>query len=341
MEQDDSFTRGGALKGRLAAEFAEVLQRADAPGVPPPKRAGLAMELLAYGLVDKARSLVEGLPPTLGPRRARLLQLLDRIDAGERLLDGVAAAQRQGGRPGADVAAKDVPGVGRRLTGIVVAPQPHPATRAVLVFGGNASRDLPVSQPVAEIEDAHLILIKDPSRCFGLADIPRLGADFPQSVARLRRIQSALGATELYAIGFSAGGFAGMKFMLTLGGRGVLCFSSPSSLDLADEPGKTIQDYPQLLPLHNKAPHLITSMKREYLAAATHPSIIMVYGERHPRDRKFAEHMRDVPGVSLVPLSGHDQHASYAEAVQRGMVAELYQRLLGLAPVGTGAAAAE
>ncbi len=341
MEQDDSGTRGGALKGRLAAEYAEMLERAEAPGVPPPKRAALAMELLAYGLVDKARSVIAGLPPALEQRRVRALRFLERIEAGEVLLAKVAAEQAQAGETGAGVAPARDPRAGRRLTGIVIVPQPHPTTRAVLVFGGNASRDLPISQPVADIADSHVVLIKDPSRCFGLADIPRLGDDFVQSLARLRRILAALGTRELYAIGFSAGGFAGMKFALALGGRGVLAFSSPTSLDLADEPGKTIEDYPQLIPLHGKAPHLVTSMRREYLAANPHPGVILVYGEGHPRDRKFAEHMRGVPGVALVPLAGHDQHASYAEAASRGLFPELYRRLLALTPVGTGVAAAE
>jgi len=100
-------------------------------------------------------------------------------------------------------------------------------------------------------------------------------------------------------------------------------------------------DNPQLVPLHSKAPQLITSMKREYLAADPHPGVILVHGGGHARDRKFAEHMRGVPGVSLVPLAGHNQHASYAEAVSRGMFPELYHRLLGLRPVGSGVAAAK
>ena len=326
----------GQRPERTAFNYAQLLERAEQSNLPGPRKLIVAMELLAYGLADKARELCATIPMGFEHERNRRIDFLDRVEEGEKLLAKIAGSEAPGGKDQPPVAVEPDPRGGRRLTGVLIAPQRRPVRKAVLVFGGNADRNFPISPPILDIAACHVIVLKDPSRCFGLCDIPRLGRDFDGSVARLRLILRELGAEQVYALGFSSGGFAAMKFALALGADGALCFSTPTTLDIEDEPGKTISDYPQLSALYRKARHLGTNMAREYGAASPHPGLILVHGEEHARDKRFAGYMSGVAGTSLVPLPGHAQHASFMEAVARGMFPTLLDRMLALKPV-TGA----
>ena len=321
------------LRTRLAFQYSQMLERADEPNLAPERKLILSMELMAYGLVDKSRQLLQSI--FSGAERDRRLDFLDRVEAGEKVLSKVIAAEAAETGTSPLIHPQIDPRGGRRLTGVLIAPQQQPVKQAVLIFGGNADRNFPISPPILEITNAHVIMIKDPSRCFGLCDIPRLGKDFEANIARMKRILKELGVEKLYSLGFSSGGFAAMKFALALEAEGVLCFSSPTSLDIEDEPGSSISKYPQLALLYRKARHLGTSMVREYNAKSPHPGVILVFGAEHARDKYFAEHMAPVAGVELEPLSGHQLHATFIEAVSRGMFASLFARMLAKKPVAS------
>ncbi len=327
----------GKQKERLAFQYSQMLERAEEPNLAPQRKLILAMELMAYGLVDKSRELCNSLPMGFEHERNRRLEFLDRMEQGEKILAKVAAEQSARGGECANATVVADPRGGRRLTGVMIAPQARPVKKAVMVFGGNADRNFPISPPILDIADCHVIIMKDPSRCFGLCDIPRLGNNFEGSVARLKAILDELGVEQLYSLGFSSGGFASLKFALALQAEGVLCFSTPTSLDIEDEPGSTISKYPQLSALYRKARHLGTSMVREYTATEPHPAVILMFGAEHQRDRYFAEHMAHVSGVQLEPLPGHSLHATFVEAVSRGLFPSLFQRLLTLKPVTNAA----
>ena len=283
-----------------------------------------AYDAIRAGLPAQARALFSSEPR--GARRNRGLAFVRRVEAGEALIARICDPEVEAFVPEGD--AKE-----RRLTGILVAPRHRATTRAVILFGGNGDRHFPVIPKALLTDRSHLILIKDPSRCFTMCGVPRLGPNYDTNLARLRRILRRLGADEVYCIGFSSGGFSALKFGLDLGARGVLAFGTPTTLDINDDPGSDLKKYPQLTAIYRKARHLATSMATAYKTQLPHPAVTLVYGENHARDTFCASLMRGIPGVALDPLSAYGGHSTYTEAMLRGRIPALLTRLFESKPV--------
>ncbi len=282
----------------------------------------LGFDAIKWGLVDKARAIFESMKPSAA--RANGLNFLDRLDIGEALLARVTERN-------ADTAIHEEASGERRLRGILVAPWAEGSSRALIVFGGNADKIFPIAKPLFK-DPSHLFVIRDPSRCFGMCELPRLGPDYDTNLALLRRMLQELGAHEVYCIGFSSGGFPALKYGLDLQGSGVLAFSCPTSLDIADDPGSDLSKYPQLALLYRKARHRATSMAVEYTASLRRPRVLLVFGKDHPRDTFCANLMAGVPGIRLKALGGFQGHGSFAESVSRGAFTGFLDQLFELKP---------
>jgi hypothetical protein len=102
--------------------------------------------------------------------------------------------------------------------------QPAPATRSglillrcararrlAIVFNGNTIK-FSLPRPFVHDEETHVLLVRDPSRCFGFLGIPELGADYETCLANLRRIAAVLDVEKTFCVGMSAGGSAALKY---------------------------------------------------------------------------------------------------------------------------------
>jgi hypothetical protein len=206
------------------------------------------------------------------------------------------------------------------------------ARRAVLVFNGIADR-FALSRLLIMEQSAHVILVKDPDKCFGLLGIPELGADYGACLSNLCRILAALGAEEVYCIGFSAGGAPALKFGMDLDVRGILGFSIPTTLDLRDDAGAEMNRYPQLVRLYRRARHLGTDLAAEYAARRPRPSLMLVHSRRHARDAWLAGRMGEIEGVTLLDTTGYDGHDTHHWCVRMGLGRSLIERLFAQLPV--------
>jgi hypothetical protein len=301
----------------MVARRKATLKLANEPNTAWSRKLGFAHLLLTSGLIDQLPGYVAELPEKY---RSYYKTLLDRLEAGEALLEQVT------GRAAANVE----PGLGRIAHGIMIAPAVKPARRALIFFGGMGDGDMVLPRQATDLEDCHLLTIKDQANCFALCDIPRLGATYEDNLALIKAILAKLGADAVFCFGSSAGGFPALKFGLDLGARGVLAFSTPTSLDLDDEPGSDFKTYPLLVRLYRRARRLGRSMATAYQARVVHPRVLLVYGEGHERDAYFANHMAGVPGVELLPLAGFKEHTTYLEVTKRGMLPEMLGELLAM-----------
>lgn len=311
-------------QGGAPAPLAGATRRAARTNPLDRERLSLAFDALRSGLVDKAREVFGSVQPCAA--RASGLAFLDRVEAGEALLTEAT-------RPAGDLVVSPEPPGARRLTGVLIAPLTATKTaRALVVFGGNADRAFPIPRPLLK-SHFHLVVIRDPSRCFGMCQIPRLGLDYDTNLALVQRILQQMGASEIYCIGFSSGGFPALRFGLDLQAQGVLAFSSPTSLDIADDPGSDLSKYPQLALLYRKARHRATSMAVAYTRSPRRPRVLLVYGKEHTRDAFCAGLMAHVPGVRLRPLPGFSGHTSFSESLSRGAFSGFLRDLFDMAPM--------
>ncbi len=274
-------------------------------------------ELLTFGLIEKARDVLNVLPPS--KRRDANFARVEQIETGERLLKHVIP----------DIKTEVYGELGRRLKGVMVLPSKEPTPFALVCFGGNGERNFTLPHQLLNRLGIHIIFIQDSVRCFSLCEIARLGPDFETNLARIKLILHELEATSVYCIGISAGAFPALKFGLELDAQSVLAFSGTPSLNIADDPGATLAKYPQLRAISTKAPHLATSMVTEYTTRPAHPSVTMVYGGKNKRDAFFASHMKGIPGVKFAPIEGFTGHGAFTESVTRRIFPDLLDRLFG------------
>jgi hypothetical protein len=210
-------------------------------------------------------------------------------------------------------------------TGIVVL-RSESARRVVIVFSGNSGL-FSLPYPLAAHTGSHVIILRDPSRCFGFLGIPDIGGDYETCLANLQRIAKALGCTEIFCVGLSAGGSTAIRMGCDLQAQGVLGFSVPTTLDLFDEPGAQLRDYPQLTRLYNSARHFGIDLVKYYNRSFPRPQMLLLYGAGHRRDRWLAERARGIPGVELLEVGGYGGHATYRQLHDERSLDPLFDRL--------------
>ena len=206
------------------------------------------------------------------------------------------------------------------------------ARRLILVFNGNTI-NFSLPRPVIRLPDTHVMLIRDPGRCFGFAGVPDLGQDYPTCLANLRRLIDALDVAEVYAMGMSAGGSTALRFGVDLGVRGILGFSVPTTLDLNDDPGAELRHYPQLTALYRHARHYGIDLAKYYDRQDVRPGLILVYSEGHIRDQWLAERMAPVFGTELIRAEPFVGHKTFRWLHENDQLDPLLERLFKLQPL--------
>ena len=184
------------------------------------------------------------------------------------------------------------------------------ARTLTLVFSGNNAIFALPAQLLSQ-HDTHLVLIHDRRRCFALAGIPGLGADYGACLASLRRIIDSLKPERVLVLGISAGGAGAIKFSCDLPVQRLLCFSIPTTLRLEDAEGATLADHPQLARLYRHDRSLGIDLAAYYAACTNAPPATLVYSAGHPRDSWLALRMAGLPGVTLAPTEGYTGHTTY------------------------------
>jgi hypothetical protein len=244
----------------------------------------------------------------------------ERVQDGNRLLNRLFPAL---------VAAASLPGDEdySRAT-LLVAPCEN-ATSLVLTFGGNTGY-LMLPPGLVSLPNTHVIAIRDPKRCFALCGVPGLGATYADCLVNLRLLMAELGATELFCAGVSAGGFPAFRYGLDLGAAGVLGFSTPTTLDLADELGAGLANYPQLTALYRNRPDMPLDLARPYAQTLPRPRAILVYSPSNDRDSWLAARMGGLPGVEISAVSEEAGHRVFQWLSTGNGITQYLGRLLSL-----------
>jgi hypothetical protein len=213
---------------------------------------------------------------------------------------------------------------------LLVAPW-EGAKRVVLSFGGNTGF-LMLPQSLLSLRDTHLIAVRDPLRCFALFGIPGLGGSYRRAIESIRQLMAALGADEIYCTGVSAGGYPALRYGLDLGAQGVLGFSAPTTLDVADDDNAPLSRYPQLTALYKRKHELDfdLDLARSYAAAAVRPSMILMYSSSHNRDAWLAHRMANLAGVQIRAVSPEAGHRVFLWLNNQNYVRDYVAEMLAL-----------
>ncbi|QJW84555.1 tetratricopeptide repeat protein [Ramlibacter terrae] len=141
------------------------------------------------------------------------------------------------------------------------------AHKMLLVFTGLAGEagGMPVTVLDAMLRELpmHVVYLRDFQRLLYLKGVAELGANYEETVVGLRALQQELGATELYCMGSSAGGYGALQYAAALQADTVLAFAPPTTTDLDmvrrfDARGTTIGHR-----LRTEVPHLLRNLRDE------------------------------------------------------------------------------
>jgi len=210
---------------------------------------------------------------------------------------------------------------------ILVARGPVGADRAIIVFPGGAQRFWLSMQAMHRILrgfDCHLVYVRDFSASYYLIGDPSRGLDYNGLVDEVRETAKSLGATRLFCIGNSAGGYGAMRFGLDLGAEATLGFgSSANPEDLPTRRADLARIYHQVGAAGGTA-----DLRKLFAAAPNPPRAILCYGADHEGDRKQAEHMAGLPTVRLLPTPGVATHNVIAAHLRDGSFQSLVADML-------------
>ncbi len=184
------------------------------------------------------------------------------------------------------------------------------ASSVTLVISGNQAK-FSLPHELALGFDTHIVLLRDRRRCFCLAGLSGLGDDYDTCVGNLRTVFESLGVTTCFSLGMSAGGAGALKLGCDLGAAGILGFSIPTTLDLADDPGAELRHYPQLRKLYSLDRRLGIDLAAYYRAKQPRPHLILAYSAGHVRDSWLSERMLGIDGVELYETAGYTGHATF------------------------------
>ena len=211
---------------------------------------------------------------------------------------------------------------------LLVAPWPG-ATKVLITFGGNTGY-LMLPPQIVTLQDTHLIAIRDPQRCFAMCGVPGLGETYAECVGNLRRLIAAIGGPDVYVTGVSAGGYPALRFGLDIGAQGVLGFSAPTTLDLADDPGADLSRYPQLTALYRQQPDIPLDLARLYAATSPRPRAMLLFSMSNDRDTWLADRMRPIEGIEADPVANEAGHRVFVWLNAANAIPQYFDRLFAL-----------
>lgn len=294
-----------------SAIAARAREQASRPDATVRRGINTAVMLLSLGFVDEAGELLAELARFPPAGQNALLDLWHRIRAGKSL-------KNENGMAGASGKNSD----------IMIAPGPN-ARRIIVVFAWGPGRYQEVNNLVLmRRTDASLIWLRNRNKANYLGGVSGVGANYADCISGFHDIFARLHAggtrPDIYCIGHSASGYPALRFALDLGARAVLCTSPFTTLSAQDMPAGT-----KNMAEATDAPRELTmSVRPLYLAAERRPRVTICYGGENREDCWMADQLRDVPGVTLLPLAGVADHNSLIELARGDRFGQLIEAML-------------
>jgi len=206
-----------------------------------------------------------------------------------------------------------------------------PGSRAlVIVFGGlatmfgGAAEDLGF---LVQEKKVNALFLSDPKRLFLLDGLISVGG-YPETIAWIKELAETWTAPNIYCLGFSAGGYAALRYGVDLGARRILTFAGATmltpTLSQVDKRGTAL-----LNRILTRKPDMCLNM-RDYLMrlGANAPEIINYYGAKMPEDTYHARNLEGLPTVELRQVEAVDTHAVVAGLRKSKLYAEILRGFL-------------
>jgi len=183
----------------------------------------------------------------------------------------------------------------------------------VIVFTGMNNKfgvDLQAVYDALPAEKPNFLALADPRQMIYLTGLPAYGRNLEETLEGLKAQVAAWGLTSIYTIGNSGGSYASIYYGVRLGAKRSLAFAPFTCFLPAFEPRSQL-----FLSKKNRDRDALGRATPELLDLAVAvprynqgTEIRIYYAQDHDNDRKHAEHMEDVEGVTVVPVTYSSRH---------------------------------
>ena len=183
--------------------------------------------------------------------------------------------------------------------------------------------------------DVHVLYLHDHSSAMFLNGLDSVAPGYTAMLDLVRGVMRDVGARQTFIMGFSAGGFSGLRAASDLNADAFLGFGIRTDVSKAST--LPLSDYVAFARRHCRAPQMLIDL-RPYLAARKSPTrvrLISAEGAKH--DVAHAEHLRGLPNVEIGYLPAYNQHNVMPGLIARGLFPNVLGELFGVPTKGHAA----
>jgi hypothetical protein len=175
--------------------------------------------------------------------------------------------------------------------------------------------------------DVHVLYLHDYSGMMFLNGVESAAPGYEATLALIRRVAKDVEAGRTFVMGFSAGGFAGLRIAADLGAESFLGFGIRTDMST----GSTLPraDYDEYVREHCRDPGMLIDL-RPYLAARGSPGRIRLIAAQGAKyDVAHAEHLRGLPNVEIGYLTQYQHHNVMPGLLARGLLPDVLEGFFG------------
>jgi hypothetical protein len=203
------------------------------------------------------------------------------------------------------------------------------ARRTIIVFTGLVFHfwvSLNVLHVFLRRMNANVIYLSDHTACLYLNGLNSVGPGYESLLKMLREQLTSLGATDLYVLATSVGGFVGLRAAMDLQAQGFAGTSIWSKVEGTQDGRGSIAISRAIE--NCRYPEMLVNL-RELLEKSEYPRRILLYcGEHNETDKAQAENLRGIPRVEINYLEGYRPHDAISGLIGRGQFERMLHRLV-------------
>lgn len=216
-----------------------------------------------------------------------------------------------------DIASKD----------ILISPRGDSDTVALVFLGAGDGAMGPIQLFDSYLATAGItaVYIRDFNRLIFTNGVKSLGGDIESSVTGLRKVLKQIGgAKKIIAIGFSGGGMGALNIGIEMDADRIICFSTPTNVNLAvlDTLGDTRAPIFQSR-LNKLSAKEYLDVKEQIVRHKYEAPIELYYSRKVAIDRAHAENLGGIPNVKTLQFDTKLGHNTLMSAIATGWLGHI------------------
>lgn len=218
---------------------------------------------------------------------------------------------------------------GRSFDDFYLLPNKNESPNLLIVFTGMAQSfgvSLALLLRILKRFDCHVVFLQDRLQQNYVNGVVGLGGTYPATLERLKATAEELGASNIFCLGQSAGGYGAIQFAIGLQARGVLAFAPATTLEPLLERGDIIyRETDRCAP--RRPLDLTVQIKR----AKQLPHISIVFGAEAQSDAEQALRLQN-RAVEHIPVEGYAKHTVFSKVIADDRLDGMIEQLMASSP---------